>query len=207
MPEPVLGFWAGAIASVIAALGGARGIVTLWRRFFAARERVTAIRADNEAFKSDVRKGLTSLDARVQGIEHQLGPNGGKSYGAKLDRVHDMTRRIDARVSATTNVISTPIFEANAEGEVTWVNRRMELMTGYSRAELLGKGWLAAIHPDDRGRVNKEWHAAVDDKRIFESDFRLRHRARCGDGEGPRRGHAEFRRRRNGDHQLGRRPP
>lgn len=135
---------------------------------------------DGKALVAEVREGLamlSPLDARVQAIEQQLGPNGGKSAGAKLDRVHDMTRRIDARLSATMNVIATAVFDADADGMFVGVNRAFEVLTGYSNAEVTGRGWLSAVHPDDRGRVAEDWVRATKDKRIFECDFRIRHRA------------------------------
>ncbi len=147
-----------------------------WRAVVWLRARWRDGQALVEEFRNSIGK-VPGIDTRLEAIEHQLGPNGGKSAGAKLDRVHDMTRRIDARLSATMNVISTAIFDADAEGQFDSVNRAFEMLTGYSTAETIGRGWLSAVHPDDRGRVWEDWKRAVVDKRIFECDFRIKHRA------------------------------
>jgi len=51
----------------------------------------------------------------------------------------------------------------------TWVR-----FTGQPAGEMLGAGWADAIHPDDRERVVREWHAAVAERRLYESVHRLR---------------------------------
>ena len=42
-----------------------------------------------------------------------------------------------------------------------------------SRADAMGWGWLAAVHPDDLERVQTEWAASVAEGRDFELEFRF----------------------------------
>jgi two-component system, sensor histidine kinase and response regulator len=51
------------------------------------------------------------------------------------------------------------IFHTDAQGRCVFVNSRLCELTGMSDEEPLGFGWLNAIHPDDRARVNEEWTA------------------------------------------------
>src|SRR5438552_1200123 len=53
------------------------------------------------------------------------------------------------------------IFETDAAGGYLWVNRRWSEMTGLSLERATGRGWLAAVHPDDRARVETDWYGAV----------------------------------------------
>ncbi|MEG3956952.1 PAS domain S-box protein [Microcoleus sp. herbarium2] len=46
--------------------------------------------------------------------------------------------------------------------------------TGQTEAEVLGFGWLDAIHPDDRERTNQAWMEAVQTKTLFEIGYQLR---------------------------------
>ena len=46
--------------------------------------------------------------------------------------------------------------------------------TGQSLGEMQNCGWLAAVHPDDRGRVGKRWQAAMDSGAAFEIEQRVR---------------------------------
>jgi PAS domain S-box-containing protein len=53
------------------------------------------------------------------------------------------------------------IFMDDGHGNCRYVNERWVEMTGMSAAEAMGRGWLAAMHPDDRDRVFDEWLAAT----------------------------------------------
>lgn len=46
-------------------------------------------------------------------------------------------------------------------------------LTGQTREELLGDGWLSALHPDDRPRVEVEWEAALADHRASSVTYRV----------------------------------
>ncbi len=58
------------------------------------------------------------------------------------------------------------------------VNDQLEAITGRSEAELLGAGWLRAIHPDDRSRLEIEYthdpHDMDDEHRILRPDGSVR---------------------------------
>jgi PAS domain S-box-containing protein len=47
-------------------------------------------------------------------------------------------------------------------------------VTGQTVAEYLGGGWLDAIHPEDRERVERDWLECVDTGKIFDSSYRVR---------------------------------
>jgi PAS domain S-box-containing protein len=46
--------------------------------------------------------------------------------------------------------------------------------TGQTEAEMVGYGWLDAIHPDDRERTNQAWMEAVQTKSLYEIEYQLR---------------------------------
>lgn len=47
-------------------------------------------------------------------------------------------------------------------------------LTGQSLEEMRGRGWLTAVHPDYREVTERELDAAIADRRIYQSEFRLR---------------------------------
>ena len=53
------------------------------------------------------------------------------------------------------------IFETAAGGDYMFVNERWSELSGLSRDEALGRGWLAAVHPEDRARVESLWDERV----------------------------------------------
>jgi PAS domain S-box-containing protein len=74
------------------------------------------------------------------------------------------------------------IVETHAD--IVWVadwNGRMRhpvpawcALTGQKPEEMLGMGWVDAIHPDDLDHTSQVWSDAVEQKRRFETEFRIR---------------------------------
>jgi PAS domain S-box-containing protein len=47
-------------------------------------------------------------------------------------------------------------------------------LTGQKADEMLGLGWVDSIHPDDLARISQVWSDAVEQRRRFEAEFRVR---------------------------------
>jgi PAS domain S-box-containing protein len=47
-------------------------------------------------------------------------------------------------------------------------------LTGQTPEEMLGMGWVDAIHPDDLARTAQVWNDAIGQRRRFETEFRVR---------------------------------
>ncbi len=71
---------------------------------------------------------------------------------------------------------STPfmIFATGVSGENIFVNRRLMEFTGLPLDELLGEGWLAQVHPEDRPRILAEYTTAFHARMPLQYEFRLR---------------------------------
>src|SRR6266849_3708753 len=64
------------------------------------------------------------------------------------------------------------IFMDDGQGNCLYVNEHWMEMTGMTAAEAMGRGWYAAVHPEDRERVHKEWFAATTAGELFECGYR-----------------------------------
>lgn len=64
------------------------------------------------------------------------------------------------------------IFRSDAEGNNIYCNPRWEEITGMSASEGAGKGWSAAIHPDDREELARVWLEAAASRRIYSHEHR-----------------------------------
>jgi PAS domain S-box-containing protein len=64
------------------------------------------------------------------------------------------------------------IYRADDQGRCLYVNARWCELTGLRADEAMGMGWLRAIHPEDRERVNIEWANAYREGRPFECEYR-----------------------------------
>jgi len=84
--------------------------------------------------------------------------------------VRERERRYRSLVVATSQMVWT----TSPTGEVVDPRPSWQEFTGQSDAEIMGDGWVQAVHPDERERILKAWKTAVARKLVFETQFRLR---------------------------------
>ena len=89
---------------------------------------------------------------------------------AVAEREREETR-YRSLVEATTSIV----WHADASGDVTYGPRLGEF-TGLSKAEFVGSGWLAAIHPEDRDGALAVWESARRDGMPAAAEHRMRRR-------------------------------
>lgn len=65
------------------------------------------------------------------------------------------------------------IFETDRDGAATYMNKRWYDITGITD-NVMGYGWIRAIHEDDRDMVIERWKTAVEQKREVQLHFRFR---------------------------------
>ena len=83
--------------------------------------------------------------------------------------IDDQERRFETLLSA----IPVGVFEANPAGECSYLNARWSEISGMDNNEGLGRGWMRAVHPEDRSDLEMQWAAAVAENRPFRYEFRL----------------------------------
>lgn len=66
------------------------------------------------------------------------------------------------------------VWTATPDGGLDYVSSQGTTYFGIQGENLLGAGWLAAVHPDDRDRVVNRWQQSLSSGEIYESEFRLR---------------------------------
>jgi PAS domain S-box-containing protein len=64
------------------------------------------------------------------------------------------------------------IFRFDSKGNCIYVNERWQTMTGRPTQSALGRGWLEAIHPEDRDRLLKESQTNLTKPRKFQTEGR-----------------------------------
>jgi PAS domain S-box-containing protein len=93
-----------------------------------------------------------------------------KNESLSLQRSQERYRSL-VQAGAQVVWVTTPAGEI-AEDSPEW--RRV---TGQSSGEYLGGGWLDAIHPEDRERVERDWLECLDSGKTFDSSYRVRTRS------------------------------
>lgn len=83
-------------------------------------------------------------------------------------------RKSEERFRSLVTATAQQVWTTDARGEVVEDLPSWREFTGQSRDEIMGSGWLKAVHPDDRERSAAVWSKAVESYSLYESEFRVR---------------------------------
>ncbi|WP_298834210.1 PAS domain-containing hybrid sensor histidine kinase/response regulator [uncultured Piscinibacter sp.] len=130
------------------------------------RREIHGRRADGSLFDAEASISHVEIDGRM-------------FFAAILRDVseaRDATRalaRSEARFRELAASAPVGIFQTDAQGRCTYVNERWCQMAGMAPAEAAGSGWMRALHPADRARVQQAWSAAVEGHAPFDLRYRF----------------------------------
>ncbi|MBL8972957.1 MAG: PAS domain-containing protein [Myxococcales bacterium] len=82
----------------------------------------------------------------------------------------------EARYRSLVHAISQLVWTADASGEVVEDSPSWRAFTGQTLEQWLGRGWLAALHPDDREATADEWRRCVAAQTAYAAEYRVRRR-------------------------------
>lgn len=136
-------------------------------------------RVDTEVFW---RRDGTSFP--VEYASYPLFDEGGSTVGAVVTFT-DITERkeIEQTLQTSENRFRTlisfapvGIYFTDSQGNCLLVNERWTELAGLSPEEAKGRGWIQALHPEDRERVLQEWYDTAQVGREFHSEYRFQTR-------------------------------
>ncbi len=80
----------------------------------------------------------------------------------------------EERFRSLTEATSAIVWTTTPDGEFRQVTSEWTRFTGQTPAEAAGRGFLEAIHPDDREETRDAWERAVGDRTLYAVEHRLR---------------------------------
>lgn len=83
-------------------------------------------------------------------------------------------RAAEASMRAMANLVPDLLWRAEAGGAAAWFNQRWFDYTGQAVSEAMGHGWIEAIHPADRGRIQAAWADALASGEPYHNETRIR---------------------------------
>ncbi|MDZ4403981.1 PAS domain-containing protein [Prosthecobacter sp.] len=89
-------------------------------------------------------------------------------------RLIDELRESETRFHLMAEMVPVFIYTATPAGETDYVNQRLIHYTCLTAEQLLGHGWVQALHPDDREEAVEGWREAVEAGTSYQCDFRIR---------------------------------
>jgi PAS domain S-box-containing protein len=85
-------------------------------------------------------------------------------------------RRSEERYRSLVQAGAQVVWVTRPDGEIAEDSPEWRWITGQTTEEYLSKGWLEAIHSDDRERVEAAWRDCVRSGKVFDSRYRVRSR-------------------------------
>ncbi len=89
-------------------------------------------------------------------------------------RAREALVRSEARFRAAIDAVRGILWTNSPSGEMLGEQPGWAKLTGQSRSEYEGHGWADAIHPDDARPTIDAWRVAVNERRLFEFEHRVR---------------------------------
>ena len=91
-----------------------------------------------------------------------------------LSRAMTELKISEKQLRLITDLSPVHLFRAGPDGDATFLSPSFFSMTGLSREQGLGFGWIESVHPDDRNRLMEGWQEALHAEAIFQAEFRFR---------------------------------
>jgi len=125
-------------------------------------------------------KPYTTITDDIVKIRQELTSNGGKSLKDCVKKIHadvqantDLTKTIMCRQRWILDNRNEPIFEADENGNFTWVNEAFIRLTKRSCNDLLNNKWKNIIIESQRDMMFEHWDNAIKEKRNFEETIHI----------------------------------
>ncbi|MET0746506.1 MAG: HWE histidine kinase domain-containing protein [Microvirga sp.] len=90
------------------------------------------------------------------------------------ERADDTIRRNEARFRAVVELVPNLLWSSEPDGRVNWFNERYLSYTGQTLPQALERGWMDAVHPDDRAASVRVYGAAFAAGHAVDVEERIR---------------------------------
>jgi PAS domain S-box-containing protein len=91
----------------------------------------------------------------------------------KLRRGEIALRKSEEQYRVISENLGQLIWQANANGQIIYVNKEGKKIFGSRYKDLMGDGWSSVLHPDDVENAIEVWLNALNTKSRYENDFRI----------------------------------
>jgi len=154
-----------------------------------AESAVRKVLADGMPINDGLPGGLANGSARGSGQARQIalswlpahGPDGTVTGVTMIAQdvtgdaeTAEAVRRTRERYRSLVQAGNQVVWVTNPAGEVAEDSPEWRWITGQSLEDYLADGWLAAIHPSDRDRIERDWRDCISTGTVFDGSYRVR---------------------------------
>lgn len=132
-------------------------------------------RAMDEGMPLELEDYYAPLDAwfAVRAYPSETGLSVYVQHVTERRRFQEALRRSEDRYQSVVQATADVVWRADAQGRVECATAWWLDLTGQTRAEALGWGWLDALHPADRAAVRAAWGEALQKRTIYAIECRV----------------------------------
>lgn len=140
------------------------------------------IEQQQEYYETDYRilhpDGIRWLSARAK-VFYDAAGNAVRMLGNVQDitdrkQVEEELRQSEERYRYLAEAIPQLVWTCNASGSCDYANQRLCDYTGLTFEQILGNGWISAVHPDDMQAAQSMWNNAVDRRSSYRHEYRFK---------------------------------
>ena len=123
----------------------------------------------------DMAENQAQLRTFNETIERKVGERTSqlREENAERKRVQMALRKSEEKFRSLSECSPVGIFQMDLMGRCIYTNARWQTLMGTSFSESLGDGWLRALHPEDKQKVDTEWNACMKEGREYSQEFRI----------------------------------
>ena len=95
---------------------------------------------------------------------------------AQSEELQEANRELsdtEARYRFLADTIPVQVWTALPDGSLDYVSKRTAIFFARTQEEIIGKGWIDVVHPEDRDRSIAAWQSALNTGENYEIEFRL----------------------------------
>lgn len=142
-----------------------KAIVASWRWVRSPSKRTALWMAALDDFRA-FKESFVKLAASVE--------EGFQNQNQTLNKLSGAIQANASRIFSVMNESPVPMFECELpSGECSYVNEAAAQLFGMPASAMLGDGWIAAVHPDDRDDVVRHWTATIRDWHPYGRRYRI----------------------------------
>lgn len=95
------------------------------------------------------------------------------SYKQKYERAAHEVHVQELKYRTLTNIAPVGIFHTKPDGTATYLNPKMEEISGLELNHAREENWLKVIHPNDQKNIIRKWESALINNQMMMEEFRF----------------------------------
>lgn len=112
---------------------------------------------------------LDNQDGKLKELVH----NGGGSLKDAVVSISNQISILDKKCNVLFEASGKAVYECDKNGDCIWANKNLLRIYGLDFSDMIGKKWLAALHPDDVEKTVEHFDYCLKNKTPYRARYRI----------------------------------